>query len=288
MKSSPFLVPPGKKIKLSDYDPGYHGEFKDKDAAQERLQKDITRMSELQDVFYASDTHSLLIIFQALDAAGKDGAIKHVMSGLNPQGCQVASFKSPSANELDHDYLWRSNLHLPERGRIGIFNRSYYEEVLVVRVHPEYLEAQRLPDRPKGDKIWKQRYREINNLEKYLTDNGTRVLKFFLNISKDEQKKRFLERINRPVKNWKLSPMDVKERGYWDQYQIAYEEMLNHTSTKHAPWHVIPADRKWFSRVAIANVIVKALESMKLKYPELNEHQRTQLEESRTLLEQEN
>jgi len=288
MKSSPFLVPPGKKIKLSDYDPGYHGEFKDKDAAQERLQKDITRMSELQDVFYASDTHSLLIIFQALDAAGKDGAIKHVMSGLNPQGCQVASFKSPSANELDHDYLWRSNLHLPERGRIGIFNRSYYEEVLVVRVHPEYLEAQRLPDRPKGDKIWKQRYREINNLEKYLTDNGTRVLKFFLNISKDEQKKRFLERINRPEKNWKLSPMDVKERGYWDQYQIAYEEMLNHTSTKHAPWHVIPADRKWFSRVAIANVIVKALESMKLKYPELNEHQRTQLEESRTLLEQEN
>jgi len=287
MKKSPFLVPPGKKIKLSQFDPGYHGDFKDKDAAQERLQKDIERMSELQDVFYASDSHSLLIVFQALDAAGKDGAIKHVMSGLNPQGCQVASFKSPSASELDHDYLWRSNLHLPERGRIGIFNRSYYEEVLVVRVHPDFLEAQKLPDRPKGDKIWKQRYREINSFEKYLTDNGTKVLKFFLNVSKDEQKKRFLERIARPEKNWKLSPLDVQERGHWDGYQLAYEEMLSHTSTTHAPWHVIPADRKWFTRVAIANIIVKTLESMKLKYPELNEHQRTQLEEAKTLLEQE-
>lgn len=287
MKKSPFLVPPGKKIKLSQFDPGFHGDFKDKDAAQDRLQKDIARMSELQDVFYASDSHSLLIIFQALDAAGKDGAIKHVMSGLNPQGCQVASFKSPSASELDHDYLWRSNLHLPERGRIGIFNRSYYEEVLVVRVHPEFLDAQKLPDRPKGDKIWKQRYRDINNFEKYLTDNGTKVLKFFLNVSKDEQKKRFLERIARPEKNWKLSPLDVQERGHWDEYQLAYEDMLSHTSTPYAPWHVIPADRKWFTRVAIANVVVKTLESMKLRYPELNGHQRTQLEEAKTLLEQE-
>lgn len=287
MKRSPFLVPPGKKIKLSEFDPGFHGGFKDKDAAQERLQKDIARMSALQDVFYASDSHSLLIIFQALDAAGKDGAIKHVMSGLNPQGCQVASFKSPSASELDHDYLWRSNLHLPERGRIGIFNRSYYEEVLVVRVHPEFLDAQKLPARPKGDKIWKQRFGEINSFEKYLTDNGTKVLKFFLNVSKDEQKNRFLERIARPEKNWKLSPLDVRERGHWDEYQLAYEDMLSHTSTPHAPWHVIPADRKWFTRVAIANVVVKTLESMKLHYPELNEHQRTQLEEAKALLEQE-
>ncbi len=284
MKHSPYLVSPGKKIKLSHFDPGYHGEFKDKEAARSRLTKDLARMSELQDTFYASDSHSLLIIFQALDAAGKDGAIKHVMSGLNPQGCQVASFKSPSTRELDHDYLWRCNIFLPERGRIGIFNRSYYEEVLAVRVHPEYLDAQRLPHRPKGDKIWKQRYREINNYEKYLTDNGTRIVKFFLNLSKGEQKKRFLERIENPEKNWKLSPSDVKERAHWDEYQAAYEDMLNATSTNEAPWHVIPADKKWFSRVAIANIVVKAMESMKLKYPSLNEHQRTQLEESKTLL----
>jgi len=284
MKHSPFLVPPGKKIKLSDYDPDFHGKYKSKDDAREQLEKDIARMRELQDVFYAADSHSLLIIFQALDAAGKDGAIKHVMSGLNPQGCQVAAFKSPSSRELDHDYLWRCNIFLPERGRIGIFNRSYYEEVLAVRVHPEYLAAQRLPHRPKGDELWKQRFQEINNHEKYLTNNGTRILKFFLNVSKDEQKKRFLERIENPVKNWKLSPSDVKERAHWDQYQDAYEEMLRHTSTTWAPWHVIPADKKWFSRVAIANIIVTALEDMKLEYPTLNEHQRTQLEESRTLL----
>jgi PPK2 family polyphosphate:nucleotide phosphotransferase len=284
MKHSPFLVSPGKKIKLSQFDPGYHGEFKDKEAAKTRLEEDIERMRELQDVFYASDSHSLLIIFQALDAAGKDGAIKHVMSGLNPQGCQVAAFKSPSSRELDHDYLWRCNIFLPERGRIGIFNRSYYEEVLVVRVHPEYLDAQRLPHVPKGGKVWTQRYREINNYEKYLTDNGTRILKFFLNVSREEQRKRFLQRIERPEKNWKLSPSDVKERAHWDEYQDAYEEMLNATSTEAAPWHVIPADKKWFSRVAIANVIVKALESMNLKYPSLNEHQRSQLEEAHRLL----
>lgn len=284
MKHSPFLVPPGKKIKLSSYDPDFHGKYKDKDAAAARLEKDIQRMSELQDVFYAADSRSLLIIFQAMDAAGKDGAIKHVMSGLNPQGCQVASFKSPSSRELDHDYLWRSNIFLPERGRIGIFNRSYYEEVLVVRVHPEFLEAQRLPHRPKGNGLWKQRFGEINNFEKYLANNGTKILKFFLNISKEEQKKRFLERIDNPSKNWKLSPSDVKERGHWDDYQKAYEDMLRHTSTDWAPWYVIPADRKWFSRVAIANIVVTALEEMKLEYPTLNEHQRSQLEESKTLL----
>jgi len=287
MKPSAFLIPPGKKIKLKDYDPGFHDGYTDKNSAKSRLERDIAAMTKLQEVFYASDSHSLLLIFQALDAAGKDGAIKHVMSGLNPQGCQVASFKSPSSLELDHDYLWRCNLSLPERGRIGIFNRSYYEEVLVVRVHPEFLAAQRLPAQPKGDRIWKQRFHEINTFEKYLTDNGTRILKFFLNVSKDEQKKRFLERIENPEKNWKLSPGDVKERAHWDEYQSAYEDMLSHTSTAYAPWHVIPADKKWFSRVAIANVIVKALESMKLKYPELNERQRAELTESKILLQEE-
>jgi PPK2 family polyphosphate:nucleotide phosphotransferase len=287
MKLSPFLVPPHTKVTLSEYDPGFHDGYKNKAAAQKRLQEDIQRLRELQDVFYAADSHSLLIIFQALDAAGKDGAIKHVMSGINPQGCQVASFKSPSSRELDHDYLWRCNIFLPERGRIGIFNRSYYEEVLAVRVHPEFLAAQRLPSQPKGNKIWKRRFREINNYEKYLADNGTKVVKFFLNLSKDEQKKRFLERIENPQKNWKLSPSDVKERGHWDDYQRAYEDLLSETSTAHAPWHVIPADKKWFSRVAIANVIVKALQTMNLKYPTLNADQLAKLEESRAFLLQE-
>ena len=284
MDLSPFLIRPRQKVSLKDHDPRFHGDYKDKDAAKKRLEKDIARMRALQDVFYAADSHSVLIIFQALDAAGKDGAIKHVMSGLNPQGCQVASFKAPSSRELDHDYLWRSNIFLPERGRIGIFNRSYYEEVLVVRVHPELLAAQKLPNRADGDALWRQRYREINNFEKYLSDNGTRIIKFFLNVSKEEQKERFLERINTPEKNWKLSPSDVHERQHWDEYQVAYEEMLSATSTRYAPWYVIPADRKWFTRVAIANIVVKTLESLKLKYPELNEHQRTQLEESKRLL----
>lgn len=284
MKISPYLVSPGKKFCLADHDPGAHEGFKDKDAARAQLKKDIARLAELQDVFYAADTYSLLIIFQAMDAAGKDGAIKHVMSGVNPQGCQVAAFKSPSARELDHDYLWRSNIFLPERGRIGIFNRSYYEEVLIVRVHPEYLDAQRIPELPKGDKVWTRRFREINNYERYLHDNGTRILKFFLNLSKGEQKKRFLERIENPAKNWKLSPSDVKERAHWDKYQHAFEEMLTHTSTEEAPWYVIPADRKWFSRVAIANIIVKTLAGLKLEYPKLNSDQRAKLEESRALL----
>lgn len=284
MKHRHFLVPPGKRIKLKNYDPDFHDGYKDKEEAQAKLAEDIAGMQKLQDVFYAADTYSLLIVFQAMDAAGKDGAIKHVMSGLNPQGCQVAAFKSPSSRELDHDYLWRSNIFLPERGRIGIFNRSYYEEVLVVRVHPEFLAAQKLPEKLRGKQIWKRRFDEINNFEKYLTDNGTRILKFFLNVSKDEQKKRFLERIENPSKNWKLSPSDVKERAHWDAYQDAYEDMLSHTSSEWAPWYVIPADKKWFSRMVIADVIVKTLKALNLEYPELADHQRAQLEESRTIL----
>lgn len=287
MKITEFQVGSGKKFSLKDWSPSDHGGFASKDAAKEKLESDIARMAELQNVFYAADTYSLLIIFQAMDAAGKDGAIKHVMSGLNPQGCQVASFKSPSSRELDHDYLWRCNIFLPERGRIGIFNRSYYEELLAVRVHPEYLAAQRLPQELSKGNIWKRRFEEINNYERYLTNNGTKVLKFFLNVSKDEQKRRFYERIENPAKNWKLSPSDVKERAFWNEYQHAYEDMIGHTSTKEAPWYVIPADKKWFSRVAIANVIVKTLESLDLQYPVLNKKQQEALQASRAILDAE-
>lgn len=287
VKTSEFRVEPGEKFCLKNYAPSDHSDYPNKTAAKERLVSDIQRMAELQNIFYAADTHSLLIIFQAMDAAGKDGAIKHVMSGLNPQGCQVASFKSPSSRELDHDYLWRCNIFLPERGRIGIFNRSYYEEVLAVRVHPEFLAAQKLPPALNKGKIWKRRFEEINNYERYLTNNGTKILKFFLNVSKEEQKRRFYERIENPSKNWKLSPSDVKERAFWDKYQEAYEDMIHHTSTEEAPWYVIPADKKWFSRVAISNVIVKTLESLDLQYPVLNEKQQQDLQGAKELLDAE-
>ncbi len=287
MKTSAFRVEPGKKFSLKDWSPSAQGDFPSKDAAKENLQSDIVRMAELQNVFYAANTYSLLIIFQAMDAAGKDGAIKHVMSGLNPQGCQVASFKSPSARELDHDYLWRCNIFLPERGRIGIFNRSYYEEVLAVRVHPEYLAGQQLPPSLSKGNIWKRRFEEINNYERYLTNNGTKIVKFFLNVSKDEQKRRFYERIENPSKNWKLSPSDVKERALWDDYQDAYEDMIGHTSTEEAPWHVIPADKKWFSRVAIANIVVKTMASLDLQYPVLNKKQQEELQAARAILDTE-
>lgn len=284
MNTDLFRVAPGEKARLNKRDPGSTDGYHDKAEAQEKLARDIGRMQKLQDVFYAANTYSLLIIFQALDAAGKDGAIKHVMSGVNPQGCQVASFKAPSATDLEHDYLWRCNAHLPERGRIGIFNRSYYEEVLVARVHPEILARQNLPASTlKGD-IWKRRFQEINNFESYLHANGTRVVKFFLHLSKDEQKRRFLDRIERPEKNWKLSPSDVKEREHWDEYQAAYEAAITHTSTKHAPWYVVPADHKWFARVVIADVIVRTLKGLDLRYPEVSAAQREQLEASRQSL----
>ncbi|MCB2204847.1 polyphosphate kinase 2 family protein [bacterium] len=284
MKHEPFVVPHDREIRLKDYDTADTGEFEHKADAKKKLQKDIRRLAELQDVLYAHDSYALLLIFQAMDAAGKDSTIKHVMSGINPQGCQVYSFKAPSAEELDHNYLWRCMKRAPERGRIGIFNRSYYEEVLVTRVHPGILDAQKLP--PSARKhVWKARYEEINNYESYLVRNGTRVLKFFLNVSKDEQKRRFLRRIDRPEKNWKFSSSDLRERGHWQDYQHAYEDMFNHTSTEHAPWHIIPADHKWFMRCAVADIIVKELESLDLHYPKVSDDHRAELQRIRAELE---
>jgi PPK2 family polyphosphate:nucleotide phosphotransferase len=265
------LVPTGKKISLKKhFDPAYTGDFKSKEEAQKELLTNVEELAQQQDVLYANDTYALLIVFQALDAAGKDGTIKHVMSGVNPQGCEVSSFKSPSAEELDHDYLRRTSIHVPERGRIGIFNRSHYEEVLVTRVHPEILARQHLPAIPKGKTIWKQRFEEINQFEKYLSQNGILILKFFLNVSKEEQRRRFLKRIEEKEKNWKFSANDIRERQFWDKYQEAYEDVFNHTSTAWAPWFVIPADQKWFTRLAVSEIVISALKSLKLKYPKVS------------------
>jgi len=284
----PLLVPPGKKISLEeDYDPGYTPKQLDKQHAEELLNSGIKALAEYQDKLYAQNTHALLVIFQAIDAAGKDGAIKHVMSGVNPQGCQVFTFKSPSPEELDHDYLWRCFKSLPERGRIGIFNRSYYEEVIVVRVHTEFLERQQLPKELKDSKIWERRFEDINNFERYLTNNAIHVLKIFLNVSKEEQRQRFLKRLQRPGKNWKFSASDVKEREHWDDYRSAYESMLNNTSTKWAPWYVVPADHKWYSRLCVAALIAAKLQSLNLQYPEVDEKQKQELEKARKLLEAE-
>jgi PPK2 family polyphosphate:nucleotide phosphotransferase len=285
MKHERFIVPPDSKIKLKDYDPGYIDGLLDKAAAQTELQKGVAKLATYQDILYAQNTYALLIIFQAMDAAGKDSTLKHVMSGINPQGCQVYSFKSPSAEELDHDYLWRSMRALPERGRIGIFNRSYYEEVLVVRVHPDLLELQQLPPEAKGKKIWENRFEEINNFEKYLVNNGIIVLKFFLNVSKDEQKKRFLDRIDKPEKNWKFSVSDAKERGFWNDYMNAYEDVFNHTSTDWAPWYIIPADHKWFTRLVVADIIASKLKSLSLAYPTMTEKHQQELLEAKKVLE---
>jgi PPK2 family polyphosphate:nucleotide phosphotransferase len=287
MRYKHLIVPPGKKVKLNRYDPGFSGQFASREDAEEKLIEDIKALADLQDVLYAQDTYALLLIFQAMDAAGKDGVIKHIMSGINPQGCQVYAFKTPSQEELDHDYMWRTMKALPERGRIGIFNRSYYEEVLIVRVHPEILDGQRCPEKEKraGD-LWKHRYENMNNLEQYLTRNGIVILKFFLNVSKKEQKKRFLERIDRPEKNWKFSFGDIKERELWDDYMKAYEEMLSATSTKWAPWYVIPADKKWYTRVAVADIVLNTLKSLNLRYPEVSEAHRQELLKAKRLLEQ--
>ncbi|HTO94833.1 MAG TPA: polyphosphate kinase 2 family protein [Bacteroidota bacterium] len=284
MNTERLIVPPGKTIRLKDYDTAWTGKFRSKEDAAGKLESDIASLAALQDVLYAQANYALLLIFQAMDAAGKDGAIKHVMSGVNPQGCQVVSFKTPSAEELAHDYLWRSMKQVPERGRIGIFNRSYYEEVLVVRVHPEILHAQRIPPGLVGKDVWKDRFRDINAYEQYLANNGTVILKFFLHVSKGEQKKRFLERIDTPEKNWKFSGADVRERGFWKDYMRAYEDAFNHTSTPWAPWYVIPADRKWFTRVAVADIIVRTLQSLKLRYPEPDTDHLKGLKEARKLL----
>jgi PPK2 family polyphosphate:nucleotide phosphotransferase len=239
----------------------------------------VDALAAMQEVLYAQDRWSLLVIFQAMDAAGKDGAIKHVMSGVNPQGCQVFSFKAPSTEDLDHDFLWRCQKHLPERGRIGIFNRSYYEEVLVVRVHEKILKSQKLPERLLTDDIWENRFKDIRNFEKYLTRNGVMVIKIFLNVSKDEQKKRFIERVDNPDKNWKFSAADARERGYWKDYMHAYEEMIQNTSTDDSPWYVVPADNKSYARIVVASAIIEALASMKLEYPKVSDEKIAELQE---------
>ncbi|MGA7935244.1 MAG: polyphosphate kinase 2 family protein [Kovacikia sp.] len=281
-----LMVPPGQKISLKkDYDPTDKAGYLKKEHAQQKLQEGIEQLAQYQDVLYAQNTYALLIIFQAMDAAGKDSTIKHVMSGINPQGCQVFSFKVPSTEELDHDYLWRYFKALPERGNIGIFNRSHYEEVLVVRVHPEILECRQLPPEVKGDHIWKRRFEEINNFEKYLVDNGIVVLKFFLNVSKEEQKERFLDRINLPEKNWKFSTGDAKERELWDEYMQAYEDVFNHTSTEWAPWYIIPADHKWVTRLAVATVISDKLQQLDLHYPTVTEAHKQELIMAKEMLE---
>jgi PPK2 family polyphosphate:nucleotide phosphotransferase len=274
-----YCVTDDKKFRLQDFDPADTAEAssEDKPRAKELLETGIGALAELQDVLYAQDRWALLLIFQAMDAAGKDGAIKHVMSGVNPQGCQVYSFKSPSAEDLDHDYLWRCVKCLPERGRIGIFNRSYYEETLVVRVHPELLAKQKIPQQLITKNIWEERYHDIRHFERYLTRNGVLVRKFFLHVSRDEQKKRFLERIENPAKNWKFSSADARERGFWKEYMEAYEDMISHTATDYAPWYVVPADNKWFTRVVVAAAVIDALASLDLHYPEVTESQRKEL-----------
>jgi PPK2 family polyphosphate:nucleotide phosphotransferase len=279
-----YRVRDGSKFRLKDHDPGDTGKFESKEDGKARLAQGIARMRELQDRLYAQDRWAVLLIFQAMDAAGKDSTIEHVMSGVNPQGTQVFSFKAPSSEELDHDFLWRTSRCLPERGRIGIFNRSYYEEVLVVRVHPGILAAQKLPAELVGEDIWEQRFEDINGIERYLSRNGIRILKFFLNVSRQEQRRRFLARLDDPEKNWKFSVADAKERDHWDDYMKAYEEMIRATSTDHAPWHVIPADHKWFMRMAVADIIVDALEELKLEYPVVDEEKKKELDAVRALL----
>ena len=288
-----FRVEPGEKFRLKDHDPGWDGDddvpkAERKKIAQEVLTQDVSALAEAQELLYASDTWSLLVIFQAIDAAGKDGTIKHVMSGVNPQGVQVYSFKHPSAEELDHDFLWRCTKALPERGRIGIFNRSYYEEVLIVKVHPEMVSAERIPGAdPEDEKFWEHRYASINNFEKHLARNGTAIVKFFLNVSQDEQRQRFLDRINEPAKHWKFNAGDLAEREYWDDYMQAYEECLTATSTKYAPWYVIPADHKWVTRAAVAIVLIETIRGLDLKLPKVTDQQEKQIDEAKRQLEAE-
>ncbi len=277
MKKNNYRVKPDTKVLLEEFSTSDTGRFKSKKDAKEILKENVKKMFSLQNMLYAYDKYSLLIIFQAMDAAGKDGTIKHVMSGLNPQGTQVFSFKQPSQEELDHDYLWRIHNDVPERGRIGIFNRSHYEEVLVVRVH-DLIKNQKIPQELVSKNIWDERYREINDFEKYLYENGIIIIKFFLHVQKEEQKKRFLKRIDTPEKNWKFSASDIDERKYWDKYQQAYAEAISATSKKHAPWYIIPADHKWFMRYAVSQVIVETMEDIKMSYPVLSDEQKANLE----------
>jgi PPK2 family polyphosphate:nucleotide phosphotransferase len=284
--AEPYRISKGRGFRLKDVDPGDTAGIgsEDKPRAKEALQIGIRALAELQDRLWAADRWALLLVFQAMDAAGKDGAIKHVMSGVNPQGCEVTSFKAPTSIDLDHDYLWRTHVKMPERGRIGIFNRSYYEDVLVVRVHPEILAAQKVPPELVGKKIWDERYRDIRTFERYLGRNGVLIRKFFLYVSRDEQKRRFLERLENPAKNWKFSANDVRERRHWDAYMDAYEAAIRETAAEEAPWYVVPADNKWFTRVVVAAAIIDALASLDLRYPEVNAAQRKELAAARRQL----
>jgi PPK2 family polyphosphate:nucleotide phosphotransferase len=282
--AEPFCVTKGEKFRLKDCDPSDTTGVKNKEQAQEILDGRVGVLNRLQEKLYAQDRWAVLIVLQALDAAGKDGVVKHVMSGVNPQGCEVSSFKAPSSEELDHDYLWRTHKCVPARGKIGIFNRSYYEEVLVVRVHPPLLRVEKLPDSLITKHIWDERYDDINAFEEYLTRNGVVIRKFFLHVSKKEQKKRFLERLDDPKKNWKFSMADVTERGFWKDYQEAYEEMIQRTATKHAPWFVVPADNKWFTQLIVASAIIQALDELHLSFPEVDKSKKKELEAVRESL----
>ena len=284
----PFRITKGKGFRLNDFDPGDTcGLQLDKGEAAELLQRGTAWLAEEQDMLYAQDRWSLLLVFQAMDAAGKDGTIKHVMSGVNPQGCQVSSFKQPSSEELDHDFMWRYVRYLPERGRIGIFNRSYYEEVLVVRVHPEILKRQKLPPPLVGKRIWDERLADIAHFEDYAARQGTKILKFFLHVSRKEQKKRFMDRLDEPEKNWKFSASDVKERKFWNDYMYAFEEAIRATASKHAPWYVVPADNKWFSRLLVAAATVEAMASLDLAYPKVDAAKKNELAAVRVALSRE-
>src|SRR3989338_337722 len=275
-------------IRLAEHNPRFTGKFKNKEGAQKKLVRLVKELKALQEVLYAQDTYAVLLILQGMDAGGKDSTVKYVMSGVNPMGCQVFSFKAPSHEELEHDYLWRCAMRVPERGRIGIFNRSYYEELVVVRVHPELLEKQRIPAAVRSANIWQARFNEINNFERYLTQNGGVVPKFFLNLSKEEQKARVLDRLTKPEKNWKFSMNDIRERVHWDAYMRAYEDMINHTSTSWAPWHIVPADHKWFTRALVADILIQKLRSLDLRYPIMgkDEHEKN-LALFRTMLQEE-
>src|ERR1700734_714934 len=279
-----YRVDDGKHFRLKEFDPADTGRWDSVEEAKEQLQKDIKRMEELQDKLYAQDRWSVLLIFQALDAAGKDGTIKHVMSGVNPEGCQVPSFKAPAETELQHDFLWRTTRHLPERGHIGIFNRSYYEEVLVVRVHPKVLDGELLPPSLVTKDIWKERFEDIHAFERHMARNGTVIRKFFLHLSKKEQKKRFLARLDEPEKHWKFSEGDIHEREYWDDYQEAFQDMIRHTASKHAPWYVVPADNKWFTHLVVAAAIVETLQELNLCYPKVDAAKRKEIAAARKLL----
>jgi PPK2 family polyphosphate:nucleotide phosphotransferase len=281
---NPFRVSDGKQFRLKDFEPAETLGVKSKEQAKETLERGIARLADLQEKLYAQDRWAILVVLQAMDAAGKDSTIKHVMSGLNPQGCQVTSFKAPSTEELQHDFLWRTSRSLPERGKIGIHNRSYYEEVLVVRVHPEFLDRERILTQLKSDRIWQERFEEINAFERYLVRNGIVPVKFFLHLSKKEQRKRFLERLDDREKEWKFSVSDAKERQYWDRYMQAYEDMIQNTSSKHAPWHVVPADHKWFTHLVVAEAIIDVLEGLDLAFPKLDSGEQKELKKARKAL----